>query len=444
MLSCLSPLHFPDAPQTEPVYSSVLESAYSTDCEWHIGTQDHNVCSNSGEYPSGWDNIRDPEVRGLYFFPTAEACCHVTYGDICDVVDVCPTSSGSTVEDTSEANIASSGGCYWHRDIGDRLNTCTKSSEYPELWNRDDLRDDYLFATSEECCDALYIGDCNVVDECTSGSTEGKNPKASRNSTSSDCEWHINVVEHQVCTNSPEYPIEWDTSDNGDEYLFATAEECCETRFPGLECIVVDECTPEFLPLEPDSDLTNLPWDFGNPAQWRIDDTVSISSENMDMLSWDASWLSESKNAEMLSFNPHSITNIPAVGVGATSDLTLKIHIPNKATLRCVALIDVHLPFESFVLVVNGEPRHQYFESIDGWTEILTGLLPGDHMIIFHVENGKFDPGFDHQEDFGDYGNGRVWLDQCQIMSHPSAWTGKKTSSNRLLSSLPEIFPHVC
>jgi hypothetical protein len=45
-----------------------------------------------------------------------------------------------------------------------------------------------------------------------------------------------------TCTNDGIYPAEWDSPRKSRNYLFATSFECCEQRFPGLACNVVDVC----------------------------------------------------------------------------------------------------------------------------------------------------------------------------------------------------------
>jgi len=145
--------------------------------------------------------------------------------------------------------------------------------------------------------------------------------------------------------------------------------------------------------------VTDIPWNFGSPTpQWRMDDTVSFSSENTK-------------------YSSSSITNIPATGTSATSDLKLHFFVPDKATISCMVLIDIHMPFESLVVFVNGSPRNEYNEAIDGWVKVLTGFTAGDNTVMFRVQNSEYDAPFHRQEDHGDYGNGRVWMDKCQISS---------------------------
>lgn len=243
--------------------------------------------------------------------------------------------------------------------------------------------------------------------------------------------WHHDLDDPQTCSNGP-YPVMWNAFRHTDMYLFDSAEECCELRYPGVKCAIVNKCkgsdagdppTPEeseqeevFYRLGQDEVLSEIPWDFGSPAQWRIDEDVSVSEEDAHLLEWDAFWLgTTSHNSELLSFTNYSITNIPVEDEGASSNVTLRIHVPDKATLRCLALVDVHMPFDKFKFVVNGYSRHEYHDTriTDGWTEIKTGFRPGNNTIVFSVENGLYIPNI---ERFA--GSGRVWLDQCQIVSH--------------------------
>ena len=113
------------------------------------------------------------------------------------------------------------------------------------------------------------------------------------------------------------------------------------------------------------------------------------------------------------------MTNIKLVGnpPGANADLTLRLIVPDKAMLSCWAKIDVSMPFEYFALIVDGEKRKSFhFPHPSGdCVELMTGFGPGEHEIIFRVQNGEVDPGFSRQS--GDYGSGQVWLDDCKIVS---------------------------
>ena len=88
---------------------AVATSAYSTECEWHINTgYAPNTCTNTGSYPSDWDNIPE-EFRHNYFFETAEECCEKSLfgvaGEECLVIDDCSANNqGGTMTSTSSTS----------------------------------------------------------------------------------------------------------------------------------------------------------------------------------------------------------------------------------------------------------------------------------------------------------------------------------------------------
>jgi len=202
-------------------------------------------------------------------------------------------------------------------------------------------------------------------------------------------------------------------------FFFETAEECCETRYPGA-CTLVDvhasstnggdgdgdgdgdDANSEYTTLgsrtldDFDGEERGLPFDFGTPvAQWTLDDTVSYSGTS-------------------------SITNIPfSNSTTTTADLTLKISVgPGPYTVRCMALVDISMPYDSFYLEVNGQKRNSYFQRMENWFPLVTGFGPGENTLVFRVE----DPNIDHQlvgeREEANFGTGRVWLDDCDVSDY--------------------------
>lgn len=204
-------------------------------------------------------------------------------------------------------------------------------------------------------------------------------------------------------------------------YLFhETPDECCDTRFPQA-CTVVDVhastngggdgdgADSEFTTLGPrnlddfDGEQRGLPFDFGTPvAQWTLDDTVSYSGTS-------------------------SITNIPFSNITTTNsttttntaDLTLKISVgPGPYTIRCMALLDMSMPYDFFYLEVNGEKRNSFFQRINGWFPLVTGIGPGENTLVFRVEESDVDHQLVGERDVSYFGSGRVWLDDCDVSGY--------------------------
>ena len=342
----VSPVEVGETHDTNP---EVTTSAHSTSCKWHISDKDVKTCTNSGDYPPIWDQIM-PEFRHYYFFSTAEACCHSTqFHDDCKVVDTCIDEGAAESQEEEEVN--SSETCQWHMHIS-KPNICTNSGLYPPVWDSNrGIGSQYMYSSSEECCEAMYHDeDCTVLDECSS----------SASATTATSPSDTDQTQHTI---------------NKGPLVSSTG----------------------FLALELDSEISHIPWNHGEShPEWRRDPTTSATD------GWEP-----------------SLTNIKLVGhpPGAYADLTLRLIVPYKATLSCLAKIDVSMPFEDFALIVDGEKRKSFYFPHPGgeWVEIMTGFASGEHEIIFRVQNSDVDPGVSRQS--GDFGSGQVWLDDCKIIS---------------------------
>lgn len=295
---------------------------------------------------------------------------------------------------------------FWYPNVeeGDSKE-CVFGDDYPGSFRGDA---DHLFLSQEECYASWSDVESKVVVATTSASTVAFSDTTQTSATtaslesaySTNCKWHKDMDLENTCTNARDYPLDWDLASVENFALFPTAEECCEAVSPGVAgCSIVSRECASALQLENSEDgqwTTDLPWEYGSPAQWRLDDTVS-SPRNVA--------------------SSPSMTNVPATGLGATSDLTLRFHVPAVARLQCDVLADVYMPFDLFTLYVDGEPRHQYGGGgLEGWTTIMTGFGEGDHKITFRVE--KFDKDVGFQRSYEMHGTGRVWLDQCKMIAH--------------------------
>jgi len=113
-----------------------------------------------------------------------------------------------------------------------------------------------------------------------------------------------------------------------------------------------------------------------------------------------------------------SLASVPAVGLGATSDLVLKFSVAEGSTVRCMARIDTSAPYETFKLVVDGVQRNIYSHVVNGWIPVVTGIGPGDHEVTFRVQNEAqgHNMGEVRMEEY--YGTGRVYLDDCVVRAN--------------------------
>lgn len=329
-----------------------------------------------------------------------------TQDEVLDDSNVLPGNANSTtaLPETSAKPVK-----YWSRSM-DGAHECVYSSLYPNSYLHS--QPVILFDTYEECCSAFreVYPDAQVCVQESVSLFEAVEP-ATNTSIPEDLDTETNTTAEEQSPANTTYTSSQGTNASEGEKSFT--EDTSQVQE-----------YPEFLPLEPNGVLSDLPWDFGSPPQWQIDPNMSVSPiDHHPILEWDAHWLEEPYNTERVSFTDHSITNIPAVGLGSYSDLTLKISVPEWASLRCLAHIDTAMPFENFSLIVNGMRRRQWFHGgddsrYDGWVEILTGFHKGDVTIVFRVQNTDHYAHFDRNGGYGDYGTGHVWLDQCQIVSH--------------------------
>lgn len=132
-----------------------------------------------------------------------------------------------------------------------------------------------------------------------------------------------------------------------------------------------------------------LPWVFGDPPEWEIDENVSFTGDR-------------------------SITNIPSTEAGATRTLTLYTNLSAPSTLSCKLKLDVAMPFDRFSLDVNGARRKTHYYREENWVTLATGLHIGENTIEFTVTYTDKVLPFDRSTE-ARYGTGRVWLDACTV-----------------------------
>ncbi|EED90400.1 predicted protein [Thalassiosira pseudonana CCMP1335] len=147
-------------------------------------------------------------------------------------------------------------GCGWWHPSMKKFNTCENGGEYPEAWDKLAWADkkNLFYESAMMCCHGYFHGPCNMVDECGGEKDEdGISSLQTTDEPSIDVgglvceqrEWHVSIetnVEY-TCTNSKNFPQEWLYGSTRDNYLFGSANACCDHFFgPSQKCVTVDTC----------------------------------------------------------------------------------------------------------------------------------------------------------------------------------------------------------
>eukprot|EP00578_Thalassiosira_sp_NH16_P026508 CAMPEP_0181085072 /NCGR_PEP_ID=MMETSP1071-20121207/5038_1 /TAXON_ID=35127 /ORGANISM="Thalassiosira sp., Strain NH16" /LENGTH=509 /DNA_ID=CAMNT_0023166857 /DNA_START=703 /DNA_END=2229 /DNA_ORIENTATION=- len=362
---------------------------------WYPTTNDSGdrICVHDADYPPSF-----AESESAILFDTESECCGVL-----DLGDDCRPVAKPVMWYPVEKNDGSGG----------VVNVCVHDDTYPASYLGDHVTDIVLFDSREECCHAYIRIGCE--DDPHEVSTEFWYPKMVDGIP--DC-----VYGDDYDPTYAQYPT---------HYFFANVEGCC-AAFPVARGNCIEEplqsvaASPEaagttdtataatttaedtttseatttttegYAPIgeNAEEDFESefswaLPLDVGSPPQWELSHVEALSGSA-------------------------SIANIPAAGLGATSDLVLKVLITEVSTLRCMARIDTSSPYETFMLIVDGVQRNTYTQVVDGWIPVVTGISPGDHEVTFRVQNEAWGHNMgDVRLDY--FGTGRVYLDDCVV-----------------------------
>jgi len=350
---------------------------------WHMSTVpgELQTCTNDLDYPSGWNS--QPEV---YIFSNARDCCTALFGD-----------ADCVKRDTCKMCIDT-----WHINPDTPGSSCSNSIDVPAFWP------DFMkgYETGQACCQGYFNGSpCDIVDKCTkTGTTTTATTDApeSRKTTTASPKTTTKAPETTaldvitdppeptttLATIGPETTTDATTVAPGSTTVAPKTTAASETTTPSP----VD--TPDtFVDITrgfdsfDDLDNTNpLPWIYGNPKQWIRD--------------------SEHKLA-----GPGALRNVQPVGLGASSELSLKVRLPSYSLVRCYAFIDVAMPMESFAMSVDGNIRYTANAPKNEWAQVATGLEAGERTITFTVKNSSSEPPQTRTK-----GSGFVWLDVCEIL----------------------------
>jgi len=223
-----------------------------TDCtgrKWHPDTTiSVRGCSDSlDNYPPFWDQ---PEMLGVTMFETSEECCNF-FRESTDDEFVCQLNSECDVKGCKDQ--------YFHRILtGEEV--CTNDLDYPPGWNNPNYVGIYMFVTGEECCEEFtnmaQFSNCEVRDVCVSISpTNLPSTSPTAYDICKSLRFHPDAESGQGCSNSENYPDDWDLPEKSFLW-YDTAEECCAALGGGGFCPVLDVCN---------SDKPTLPPSKANP-----------------------------------------------------------------------------------------------------------------------------------------------------------------------------------
>jgi hypothetical protein len=264
-------------PNTTPQAVTSSPTGKPTICKtakWHPSASNDETCSNSPQYNSLWDL---PALSKTYLHDTHASCCQKYYGlDTCGKEDVCssgnenndstsspsrrptttlpskyptgkPTNSSTSspskrltsspthkpIENTATVNDMCSLKKFHPVSIFNRK--CTNDDYYPPLWNT--MTSTYFFASANDCCNKFYTdGRCVIEDTCTDPD------RTPANTQNCGKKWHPTTETNRACSNGEHYPPLWDSL--GGQYLFATAQECCQAFYSqgNGQCDIVNTC----------------------------------------------------------------------------------------------------------------------------------------------------------------------------------------------------------
>ncbi|KAL9190764.1 hypothetical protein ACHAXT_000470 [Thalassiosira profunda] len=113
---------------------------------------------------------------------------------------------------------------------------CTNDAVWPPAWDREELRARMFHDTREGCCQFLGKREgegCRVTEAC-----EGAEPASDGGGGGGGpaCEWHLDLVGQDGCTDDDEYPIGWTMGQTKAAMFHATPEECCARLLPNRPC----------------------------------------------------------------------------------------------------------------------------------------------------------------------------------------------------------------
>jgi hypothetical protein len=259
---------------------------------------------------------------------------------------------------------------WWPKADGSGGYICTFSSTYPEEFLQHAAST--LFDNEEDCCAIFCDGATTTeapqaTEETTTVVTTTESPKATTTEAPQTTTSPKETTTEVVTTESPQTTTE------------AKSDPLASSPFVDI--------TEGFDSFDDFDNSRPMPWILGDPEEWVRDNTHTLQGNG-------------------------SMRNVAPDGLGASSDLSLKIRLKEYSIIKCYAYIDVAMPYDSFELEVNGEIRYaSYSPKGSEWIPVTTGLQDGENVVTFRVQNPDFVPPGQRSK-----GSGFVWLDVCELL----------------------------
>lgn len=193
---------------------------------WHPDHVYADGCSNSLNYPKAWVG-----AVGLFHATSEECCEYFRPNEECIIYDACE--DGDEVAGPTTASVEICMSDQWHPDMTTK-DGCSNSLDYPQEWEGNSM---YIYKTPQECCDVFFKDkECIIHKPCKTGSeTETTSCKNNK--------WHPDTFRGDGCSNSADYPDEWNEDSMKPFYLLDTSNECCSTFFLKEDgCTVYHDC----------------------------------------------------------------------------------------------------------------------------------------------------------------------------------------------------------
>ena len=199
-------------------------------------------------------------MKEFMFFETSNECCQMLFNgkeedDDCKVHDhgcqqkSSPSSAADAAYNKDGENADNdTSSCIsigWHVHLL-KKDGCTNDDNYEDEWKKPGMKEYMIFDSAEQCCTTFFTnGECQIYkSDCVLYDEGGDNLILDENcdrDESSPHLWHPNFETKAGCTNDDNIPQEYSKGSSHTEYVFDTAQSCCEqySNQDGI-CPVVD------------------------------------------------------------------------------------------------------------------------------------------------------------------------------------------------------------
>lgn len=359
-VSCLIVDPITTVSATIPVFTSEpTSSPTAKPSKWYFDDQS-NDCTEGTGYPhwmSAGSNAR------THLFASREDCC---------LINSC------SAEEKEQK--------WWPTSDGAGGMTCVYSDDYPLEFLQHAA--DFLFDSEGDCC-AIYCvsdpGTTSTVSATTTESEQTTKATVAAKSTKAPPQTTVLATTTQMEQPKSEAP-QTTTVPATTEWQTTTEQTATKTEVTTTENAPFVKLIEGFDSFDDLDNSKPIPWIFGNPAEWIVDDTHTLAGTG-------------------------ALRNVLKEKGGDTSALTLKVHVTGYAMIRCYAFIDIAMPYDGFFMEVNGSIRYTAYAPENEWIQIATGLAPGDNTVSFKVSRPNFFPPGEREK-----GSGYVWLDICEYV----------------------------